>query len=64
MFIMSLLLYAFSVLSGDTEHSISLFCVLVTGFKLLSFGSSLEGTVDGTSLVRGSGEMCSAEPFF
>ena len=58
---MSLLSYAFSVLSGDTELFASLFCVLVI---VLCFGSGLEGMVDGTSLVRGSGEMCSAESLF
>ena len=56
-----MLLDVFSIQSCDTEQPISLFCLLVIGFKLLSFGSGLEGTVDDTSLVKGSGEMYSAE---
>ena len=63
-FILSSLPDAFLVLSSDTEQSISLFCVLVIGFKLLNFGPDLEGTVDDTSSVRRSGEMCSAESLF
>ena len=52
------------VVSGNAEQLICSFPVLVAGFNFLGFGLGLWGVVDGTSLTREPGEMCSAEFLF
>ena len=61
---MSVLPTALLVLVGDIEQLISWFSALVIGLNFPGCGLGLLGTVDGTSLVRGSDKMCSAEFLF
>ena len=61
---MSVLLTALLVLFGDIEQLISWFSALVIGLNFPGCGLGLLGMVDGTSLVRGSDKMCSAEFLF